>query len=249
MMTITLKRLTRYILLTLISLSACLSVSAQQKKILVFAKTAGFHHQSIAVGIPALQKLGSENKFEVDTTRDAGLFTAANLKQYAAVVFLNTTGDVLDNEQQTAFEQYIHAGGGYVGVHAASDTEYDWPWYGKLVGAYFIKHPEQQVATLQVTDRKSIATKHLPETWTRKDEWYNFKDIQPDIKVLIKIDESSYKGGSNGDNHPMAWYHDYDGGRAFYTGLGHVDASYTDPLFLKHLLGGLQYAMGTKRME
>nr|WP_236634453.1 ThuA domain-containing protein [Pedobacter antarcticus] len=164
-------------------------------------------------------------------------------------MFLNTTGDVLNDVQQQAFEQYIKAGGGYVGVHAATDTEYEWPWYGKLVGAYFVKHPEQQVASLVVKDRKSAATAHLPATWSRKDEWYNFKNINPDIKVLIELDEKSYKGGSNGAFHPIAWYHDYDGGRAFYTGLGHVDESYTDPLFLKHLLGGIQYAMGQKPMH
>lgn len=234
-------------LLTLLSFSG--TVNAQSRKILVFAKTAGFHHESIAVGLPALQKMGAEHGFGVDTTRNSAVFTPENLKKYAAVVFLNTTGDVLDDVQQKAFEQYIKAGGGYVGVHAATDTEYEWPWYGKLVGAYFVKHPEQQVATLLVKDRKSIATAHLPATWSRKDEWYNFKDINPDLKVLIELDEKSYKGGSNGTFHPIAWYHDYDGGRAFYTGLGHVDESYTDPLFLKHLLGGIQYAMGQKPMH
>lgn len=236
-------------LLLIAVLSFSTSVKAQKNKILVFAKTAGFHHQSIAVGLPALIKLGAENKFTVDTTTSSSEFTPENLKKYKAVVFLNTTGDVLNDTQQTAFEQYIKAGGGFVGVHAATDTEYEWSWYGKLVGAYFVKHPEQQVATLHIVNRKTIATRHLPETWSRKDEWYNFKDINPDIKVLITLDESTYKGGTNGANHPIAWYHNYDGGRSFYTGLGHVDASYSDPLFLKHLLGGIQYAMGQKAME
>jgi len=225
------------------------TIYAQKYRVLVFSKTAGYHHQSIAEGVPAIQKLGIENKFGVDTTTDSTQFTALNLKKYAAVVFLNTTGNVLGDEEQKAFEQYIQAGGGFVGVHAATDTEYDWPWYGKLAGAYFLKHPAQQMATLHVVDRKSIATKHLPATWARKDEWYNFKDINPDLKVLIELDESSYTGGTNGEQHPMAWYHSYDGGRAFYTGLGHVEASYTDPMFLKHLLGGIQYAAGQKRME
>lgn len=222
---------------------------AQQKKILVFARTAGFHHNSIEVALPVMQKLGHENGFAVDTTRNPAVFTTASLKQYAAVVFLNTTGDVLNDTQQTAFEKYIKAGGGFVGVHAATDTEYGWPWYGKLVGAYFVKHPEQQVADLLVKDRKSIATAHLPAKWSRKDEWYNFKDINPDLKILIMLDEKSYQGGSNGDFHPIAWYHDFEGGRAFYTGLGHVDESYTDPLFLQHLLGGIEYAMGRKLMQ
>ncbi|MET1055367.1 MAG: ThuA domain-containing protein [Pedobacter sp.] len=225
------------------------TVYAQKYRILVFSKTAGFHHASIAAGIPAIQKLGIENKFGVDTTTDSTQFTPLNLKKYAAVVFLNTTGNVLGEEEQKSFEQYIKGGGGYVGVHSATDTEYEWPWYGKLAGAYFVKHPAQQMADLHVINRKSIATKHLPATWARKDEWYNFKDVNPDLKVLIELDESTYSGGMNGAHHPMAWYHNYDGGRAFYTGLGHVDASYTDPLFLKHLLGGIQYAMGQKRME
>ncbi|RZK81077.1 MAG: ThuA domain-containing protein [Pedobacter sp.] len=222
------------------------SLSAQKKNVLVFSKTVGFHHSSINVGVAAVQKLGLENKFKVDTTTNSGLFTTENLKKYGAVIFMNTTGDVLNEEQQTAFEAFIKAGNGFVGVHSASDTEYGWPWYGKLVGAYFVSHPEQQMATLNVVNKKTIATKHLPDVWKRKDEWYNFKDINPDIKVLITIDETSYKGGINKDNHPMAWYHNYDGGRSFYTELGHVEESYADPLFLQHLLGGIKYALGSK---
>ena len=238
-----LKTFSHVIAATLLVLFFVNPATAKKKKILVFSKTAGFHHASIKVGVPAIQKLGLENKFEVDTTTNAAKFTTKNLKQYAAVVFLNTTGDVLNDEQQAAFEQYIKAGGGYVGVHAATDTEYQWPWYGKLAGAYFLNHPHQQVATLNVVNRNTIATKHLPEIWKRKDEWYNFKEISPDIKILMTIDESSYEGGKNKPVHPMAWYHDFDGGRAFYTEMGHTDESYLDPLYLKHLLGGLQYAM------
>lgn len=226
-----------------------ISVQAQQKKILVFSKTSGFHHQSIATGIPAIQQLGARNNFGVDSTTDSTWFNPARLKQYAAVVFLNTTGNVLSEDEQQAFENYIRSGGGYVGVHAAADTEYDWPWYGKLAGAYFLKHPEQQTATIHVTDPGTIATRHLPLNWSRKDEWYNYKEISPDIKVLLELDENTYKGGTNGPHHPIAWYHNFEGGRSFYTGLGHVDASYADPLFLKHLLGGIQYAMGQKPMK
>jgi type 1 glutamine amidotransferase len=214
-------------------------------KVLIFSKTAGFHHASIAVGIPAIIKLGQENNFDVDTTTDASKFTTENLKQYAAVIFLSTTGTVLNADQKEAFKKYIEAGGGFVGVHSATDTEYDWPWYGDLVGAYFRNHPSvQQVATLHVVDRKFIATKHLPAEWSRKDEWYNFKYIAKGLHVLITIDEKTYTGGNNGDYHPMSWYHEYDGGRAFYTALGHTDESYSEPLFLQHLLGGIQYGIG-----
>jgi type 1 glutamine amidotransferase len=228
-----------YILLCIITTS----VTAKQK-VLIFSKTAGYHHNSIAVGIPAIIKLGKENNFDVDTTTDSKLFTCTNLKQYAAVIFLSTTGDVLNDTQQAEFERYIHAGGGFVGVHAATDTEYDWPWYGNLVGAYFKSHPAQQMATFNVVDQSFIATKHLPAVWKRFDELYNFKWMADGLHILITIDEKSYTGGTMGGNHPMSWYHAYDGGRAFYTELGHTDESYADPLYLKHLLGGIEYAMG-----
>lgn len=141
----------------------------------------------------------------------------------------------------------MNAGGGYVGVHAASDTEYEWPWYGQLVGGYFESHPKTQNATLQVKNPNHPSTKHLPQLWTRTDEWYNFKNLNPKVNVLLTIDESSYEGGKNGSHHPMAWFHEFDGGRAFYTALGHTEASYKDPLFLKHLTGGILYVIGDKR--
>ncbi|HZY39111.1 MAG TPA: ThuA domain-containing protein [Mucilaginibacter sp.] len=236
-------KLVIFSLLFLISLS----VTAKQK-VLIFCKTAGFHHASIAVGIPAIIKLGQEHNFDVDTTTDATKFTYDNLKQYAAVIFLSTTGDVLNDAQQGEFEKYIRSGGGFVGIHSATDTEYDWAWYGNLVGAYFRNHPSvQQVATLHIVDPNFPATKGLPKEWSRKDEWYNFKWIAPNLHVLITIDEKTYTGGNNGDNHPMSWYHEYDGGRAFYTALGHTDESYSDPLYLGHLLGGIEYAMGNAK--
>ncbi len=242
------KHITQYLktaLLLIVLVQFPFSKLLAKPKVLIFSKTAGFHHNSIAVGIPAIIKLSQENNFDVDTTTNSAKFTVANLKQYAAVIFLSTTGDVLNDEQQKAFQQYIHAGGGFVGVHSATDTEYDWPWYGDLVGAYFKNHPsQQQTATLNVVDHNFIATKHLPAEWKRKDEWYNFKYIAKGLHVLITIDEKSYTGGENGSNHPMAWYHEYDGGRAFYTELGHTDESYSEPLYLQHLLGGIKYAMG-----
>jgi len=233
--------------LFLLLVGALLSVQAKPKakpKLLVFSKTMGFRHDAIPAGKLAMIKLGNENGFSVDTTEDAGVFTPENLKQYAAIMFLSTTGNVLDEAQQAAMEAYIRNGGGFIGIHAATDTEYDWPWYNKLVGAYFLSHPKQQEAKLLVVDRNNPATKHLPEQWVRKDEWYNFKDINTDTHVLIKIDESSYEGGKNGDNHPMCWYHNFEGGRAFYTELGHTKESYADPLYLQHVLGGIRYAMG-----
>lgn len=211
--------------------------------VLIFSKTNGYHHDCIPVGIAAIKKLGDENGFTVDTTVDSLSFTEDNLKKYAAVIFMCPTGEVLGPEQEQAFKQYIESGGGFVGIHSATDCEYDFPWYGQLVGAYFKSHPKQQEAKLIIVDKNNPSTIGLPDPWVRKDEWYNFKDLNPDVTVLIKIDESSYTGGENGANHPMAWYHTFDGGRAFYTALGHTDESYADPAFLKHMLGGIEWAM------
>lgn len=220
--------------------------------ILLFSKTKGFYHESIPSGISAIQKLGAQNGFQVDTSKNAGMFTDDNLKKYRAIVFLSTTLDVLNDEQQRAMEKYIQGGGGFVGIHAAADTEYDWPWYNKLVGAYFKSHPNNpnvRKAIVNVLDKSHPSTDELPDRWERSDEWYNYKDINPDLKVLAKLDETSYEGGENGDNHPIIWYHEYDGGRAFYTGGGHTKESFEDPVFVKHLLGGIEYAMGVAAKE
>ena len=229
--------------LLILTQTAC-NTRSGKPAILVFTKTAGFHHASIPVGIEAIRKLGAENNFTVDTTSDAGWFREDTLKKYSAIVFLNTTGNLLNNYQEADFERYIQAGGGYVGVHAATDAEYDWGWYGRLVGAWFNGHPAQQEATINVVDAGDPSTRHLPHLWKRKDEWYNFKKLNKDVHILLTIDEGSYQGGTNGTVHPMAWFHSYDGGRAWYTELGHTDESYSDPAYLQHLLGGIEYAIG-----
>lgn len=218
-------------------------------KVLVFSKTAEYRHTSIEAGKVAIQKLGLENGFEVDTTENSSLFTEENLKQYAAVIFLNTTGDILDYIQQADFERYIQAGGGFVGIHSAADTEYDWIWYGHLIGGYFNGHPKIQEADIKTIDHDHMSTKMLPDTWTRTDEWYNYKSLNESVNTLLNLDEASYEGGTNGEDHPIAWYHNYDGGRAFYTGGGHTDESYSEPLFLQHLLGGIQYAIGDNNRD
>ena len=215
-------------------------------RILVFSKTAGYRHSSIPVGVAALRRICRENGMLLDTTENSGDFNQKNLCRYAAVVFLSTTGDVLDPVQEAEFERYIQAGGGFVGIHAASDTEYGWSWYGGLVGGYFNGHPAIQDATLQVENHDHPATRHLGATWNRRDEWYNLRDLNPQLNILLKIDETSYQGGTMGGDHPMSWYHQYDGGRAFYTALGHTEESYSEPDFLKHILGGLKYAIGAR---
>ncbi|MEV0807281.1 ThuA domain-containing protein [Micromonospora sp. NPDC050200] len=218
--------------------------------VLVFSRTAGFRHDSIAAGTQAIRDLGAANSFTVTATEDAATFTTANLARYEAVVFLNTTGDVLDAGQQTAFESYIGSGGGFVGVHAAADTEYGWSFYGNLVGAYFASHPAIQQANVKVENRAHPASAHLPQTWTRTDEWYNYQtNARSTARVLATLDESSYSGGGMGVDHPHSWCKTYSGGRAFYTGGGHTQASYAEPAFRAHLLGGIRYAAGRAKAD
>jgi cytochrome c len=230
-----------------IALAFSMQISAQKTpRILVFSRTLGWHHTCIPNGIAAMQKIGKEKNYIIDTTTNASYFNDDSLKNYDAVMFLCTTGNVLDATQQAAFERYIQAGGGYLGVHSATDTEYDWPWYGQLAGAYFESHPNHsnvREATIDVVDKKHPATSMLPDRWTRTDEWYNYKSIYPGIKVLATLDENTYEGGTNGAFHPIIWYHEFDGGKAFYTGLGHTEESYTEPLFLQQLEGGISYVL------
>lgn len=236
-------------LLLLPSLSTAADAAVEKPRILVFSKTSGWRHESIIDGKKALLELGLREGIEVDISENAALFTKDTLDSYDAVVFLSTSGSIFNDAQRRAFENYIRSGGGFVGIHSATDTEYEWPWYNKLVGAYFAGHPEQQEAEKVVVDFGHPATSFLRaeldgDRWRRFDEWYNFKSVNPDIKVLMKLDEATYEGGENGRNHPIAWYHPHDGGRAFYTAGGHTKESYQDPLFVRHILGGIRYAVG-----
>jgi type 1 glutamine amidotransferase len=228
---------------------------------LIFSKTAAFRHtECIPQATVEIAQMAARRGFEVDATENAAAFTDENLANYDVVIFLCTTGDVLNAAQQGAFERYIQAGGGYAGIHSASDTEYDWPWYGGLVGAYFRDHPgsvnpQYQVATMNVEDRHTAATRRLGRTWTREEEWYNFRtNPRDDVHVLLSVDESTYDprgysvpGGSPGmGDHPISWCQPYDGGRAFYTALGHKGVYWEEPLLLSHVLGGIEMAAGAK---
>jgi type 1 glutamine amidotransferase len=213
------------------------------RRILVFTKTTGYRHASINAGMAALRELAAEHQVSIDSTEDASVFTNDGLARYNGVVFLLTSGTLFTAEQRAAFERYIRAGGGYVGIHSASDSEYEWSWYGQLVGAYFKSHPSVQQATLRVEDHHHLSTAMLPDQWVRTDEWYNFRSNPRDhVHVLITLDESSYQGGTMGADHPICWYHNFDGGRAWYTGMGHTSESYQEPLFLQLLWGGIAYA-------
>ncbi|MEV0130275.1 ThuA domain-containing protein [Dactylosporangium sp. NPDC050688] len=211
--------------------------------VLIFSKTAGFRHDAIPAGIAAIQQLGAQNNFTVEATEDAGQFTDTNLARFKAVIWLSTTADVLDANQQAAFERYIRAGGGYVGVHAAADTEYDWPWYGNLVGAYFASHPAIQPVTVRIEDTAHPSNAGIPANWNRTDELYNYRtNPRSQVHVLANLNEATYSGGTMNGDHPISWCRPYDGGRSWYTGLGHTIESYSEANFRTHLLGGIRYA-------
>lgn len=236
------------ILVSIFILNDKILAQANKLNILVFSKTASFRHESIEAGKTALAKMAKEKGFTANFTEDATVFNEAEIKKYNAVIFLSTTGDILNNEQQAVFERFIQAGGGYVGIHAATDTEYEWPWYGQLAGAYFLDHPMSpsnvQKGKFMVTQKNHWATQGMPDEFDRTDEFYSFKNISPKINVVLKIDEKTYIGGKNGDNHPMSWYQEFDGGRSFYTAMGHTNETFVEPLFLNHLWSGIKYAAG-----
>jgi type 1 glutamine amidotransferase len=244
------KARTTFRVLLLVAVPACSPSTqgdTQEPRVLVFSKTAAFRHSSIEPGIAALTARAAAEGVGLDATEDAAGFTGANLARYAAVVFLSTTGDVLGPAQQSALEAFVRAGGGFVGIHSASDTEYGWPWYGELVGAYFASHPPGiRTGTLLVAEPSHPATASLPSPWSRPDEWYDFRDVQPGLSVLLEIDEASYKTPDESPApapRPIAWYREFDGGRTFYTGLGHTEESWADPLFLGHVWGGVTWVL------
>jgi type 1 glutamine amidotransferase len=214
--------------------------------VLLFSRTAGYRHDSIPSAIAALSELQAAGGYRVEATEDPARFSPAELARFRVVVFLMTTGDVLDDGQQAAFEDWVGAGGGYLGIHSASDTEYDWPFYGDLVGAYFSRHPDLQQATVHVEDPSHPTMTGLPPVWSRRDEWYDFRtNPRSSAAVLATVDESSYAGGTMGPDHPMVWAHaTTGGGRAFYTGMGHTKESYTEPSFRQHLLLALRWVAG-----
>lgn len=223
-----------------------LSLSQQAKSVLIFSKTTGFRHESISKGVLTVSKLLNDSGVNTFHTEDASYFCVDSLSRYDAVLFLSTTGDILSKDQKLAFQQFVQSGHGFVGIHAASDTEYNWPWYGQLVGGYFSSHPAVQKATIDVVNPNHPSTAHLQNVWIHRDEWYDFKDVKEGLNILMTLDEKSYEGGKMGKFHPIAWFQEFDGGRSFYTGLGHTNESFDSINFQKHILGGVFYVLKHK---
>jgi type 1 glutamine amidotransferase len=219
-----------------------LSAAGKGISLLVFSKTNGYRHASIADGTKALRFMAQENGWRIDFTEDSLQFTEKNLARYNVLVLLSPTGNVWGEAEKAALTQFVKRGGGVVGIHAATDCQSNWPWYNRMIGGTFLSHPTgTPLAQLNVLDKNHNATAHLSDTWVRTDEWYNFENLQPDNQVLLTIDETTYEGGTNGNFHPMSWYKRFEGGKIFYTALGHTPQSYTEPAFLAHLKGGIRW--------
>ena len=216
-------------------------------RVLVFAEPASYHYSigSVEPAIEAIEAIGERRGFGVAARVDPSVFRSDYLRRFDAIVLLSPDGEMLGETQQAAFERFIGNGGGFVGVHAASLTEGDWPFFVDLVGARFVSHPPIQAATVRVEDRAHPATQRLPRPWVRTDEWYEFdRNPRGDVHVLAAVDESTYEGGAMGGDHPISWCRRYQGGRSFYTAMGHEAGAYAEPALRRHLLGAIRWAAG-----
>lgn len=241
-------------LLPLLSLAAlALTARAEQFNALLFSDTRGWHHDSIPAGVNAIRELAALHHFNVFWTEDAGrVMNDKELAKYQVLIFLNTTGDILNEDQQAAVERFVQSGKGFVGIHSASDTEYGWPWYAGMVGHMFHIHPAIQTASMKVEEPNFPGMDRFAPRFIFTEEWYEFDAPRSDdLHYLLSVDEKTYrpktdwgskKGEGMGDFHPVSWYHNYDGGRAFYTALGHMPATYDDPHFRHHIFGGIYWA-------
>ncbi len=250
----------KFVLLLLVSVASFFTAAhAQQKqfKALIVTTTNGWHHESIHAGVIALKELANRNFFDAVLWEDPNGFTDKYLEQFGAVIFLNTTGNIFNPEQQKVLERFIQSGKGFVGIHSASDSEYDWEWYTKLVGRMFHIHPAIQTAKLQVLDASFPGLQGFAQGKLWTEEYYEFGEAKTaGLQVILSVDEASYnpkvqwgakKGEGMGKVHPMAWYHNYDGGRSFYTALGHLPTNFSNEAFLNHLYAGILWAATGKK--
>jgi uncharacterized protein len=231
----------------------CLSAVAAAPRVLVYQKNGkGFVHDNLAASAAAIRELGAQHGFDVDVSSNAAVFTDANLKQYAALIFANSNNEAFDDDQQrNEFQRYVRSGGGFVGIHSSAGSERQWNYFQQVQGAKFLRHSPLQKFTVEIVDSKHPATAHLGSTWGWTDECYFFTNVNPRIHVLLAAETKSLKdpklertpGQKVNDVFPVAWCHESDGGRQFYTSLGHKIEHYSDPIFRQHLLGGIRWVL------
>lgn len=247
------------IMLMLFVFSACNLNTPTGKNVLVYTRNGeGYVHDNIAASVEAIKAMGKEHGFHVDVSDTPSVFRDENLSRYDALIFSNTNNEVFETEgQKLALVRYTEAGGGFVGIHSACATERDWPWMWKLVGGKFVRHAPFQEFTMKVIDAEHPSTEFLKEDWTREDECYYVNHINPAIHVLLAVDmttvedegKEEYPGKTFGDLFPIAWCHEFDGGRQWFTSLGHSKEDYMMPLFYQHLLGGIKWVMANGKPD
>jgi uncharacterized protein len=228
------------------------SLFANQFQVLVYTSPDRWHNPTIPVAMIEFQEMAKRHGFGLTWTQQPESFTDENLKRFQVIVFLHSTESALSAAQAESFRNYIRNGGGFAGIHGASIAADRPEWYKKLIGRVFTEHPEVQTAIMKVVDRNHPSTMHLPERWMWTDEWYAFSEPFVDkLNYLLTVDENTYdtdrtwgddRSSAMGEFHPIAWYHEYDGGRSFFTSLGHMPELFKDPWFLNHIYGGIFWA-------
>ena len=247
------KKLTFCLVITLMLIHSCVGIQENQKRVLIYTKNGeGYVHENIEASVDALVKICTAEEILTEVADQPDVFTPENLARYDALIFSNTNNEGFDtDEQKRAFQDYIRKGGGFVAIHSANATERQWPWYWALVGGKFIRHAPHQEFDVLVTDPLHPSTSHLPSSWTITDECYYSFQLNPDIHVLLSADmstveddgKSEYPGETFGQQFPLCWCHRFEGGRQWYTALGHDSEFYEDPLFVQHLRGGLLWVL------
>ncbi len=241
-------------------LTLAAETASAQQKVLVYTRNytpdgKGYVHANISASVEAIKKMGVEKGFGVDVSDDPGSFTDANLKQYAALVFSNSNNEAFATEpQRDAFRRYIQSGGGFVGIHSASGSQRDWPYYWSVLGGKFVVHPKIQKFTVRVVDSAQVATKDIPAEFEWTDEFYFIEYLNPGIHPVLvsdrtklefldamKVDPERFPSQT-----PLAWWQKFDGGRQFYTALGHNKEDYANPLLYRLIQNGIVWAMTSK---
>ncbi|MES2443901.1 MAG: ThuA domain-containing protein [Pseudomonadota bacterium] len=226
------------------------AAAARHPHVLIFSYSTGYRHASIEAGVAAVKAMGERAGMTMVASADPDIFSEAGLKAFDAIVFVSNTTKPKEPESEwftgtrrDALQAFVHRGGGIVGIHAAADSHYNWPWFGRLMGGRFVRHPQgTPEGVVTIVDSKHPSTKGLARSVKRVDEWYYYDDFNPQVRLLVVLDPQSI-GEKDVNPNPMSWSQEFEGGRVFYTGMGHTPESYAEPWFLKHLEGGLNWVL------
>ncbi|MHC2992696.1 carbohydrate-binding protein [Pontibacter sp. HJ8] len=225
----------RYLFFCLVAAAFVGCSGEKESRVLIFSKNP-LEQQTNAEAAAALAAYVQQQGIAVDTTTNSAYLAEDSLMRYGTVVFLNTSRDVLETRQQNEIERFVQAGGGFVGIHAAPGSRYQWPWYNNMFGTLQEQQPDSLLASnvnLQLVEAEDALTQGLPKKWSQSDRLYKFASKDAASNLLVTADQQE----------PVSWYREYDGGRMFYTAAGGTAASYKQDEFLQHLLAGIRYTL------